>query len=264
MPVRLLRETVAGIPLHGMEFGDHDRVVLHCHGSWGNFYYHPFIPILAAAYDEVGWRCASVNLPSHDDGSTTETLRDSLDAIEVWIDRLARPGAGLILQGHSLGALKVLALAGRRPLDAVVLLSPADIVAFMGGSDAVERERRRSVVAGLPPDAMVPREVFDRWPVTASTYLAMTAAGREWDLVPSRNLPACAAALAAVAVPCFVALGGADYASTPDPTTIETALTATVHFDPTAPHDFAAHEPAPAGALRTFLSTLTIQRSSIG
>ena len=253
--MRLLREEIAGIPLHGLEFGDHDRMVLHVHGTWGNFYYHPFVPILGEMYDDAGWRYASVNLPSHDDGSTTETLRESLTAMAVWVERLARPGAGVILQGHSLGALKALALAAERPVDAVVLLSPADIVAFLGGAEPAERERRRSVVAGLPGDAMVPPEVFDRWPVTAGTYLSMAAAGGEWDLFPSRDLPTCVARLAGVTVPCFVALGGADYASTPDPASIAAALesVASVHFDPVAPHNFAGSEHQLAAALRAFL-----------
>lgn len=263
-------ETAAG-RLHGFVVGDTGPLAVHLHGTWGNFYENAFVTAVARGYRERGWRYASVNLPSHDGGSVKEQPADSLDALARWVETLAPEGGPLVLQGHSLGALKAIQLMQeptRRDLaarvSALVLLSPFDIVAFYGGPDPQAIERTRAVVAAeldrSGPDATVPASVFDLWQLSAATFMDMTETGGEWDVFPSRTGDGHRKSLAGIDPPILTAIGSDDFAAFPDPATVTAGLdglpNVTVALVDGAPHAFNEREEVLCGHISRFLSTL--------
>ncbi|HMS24981.1 MAG TPA: alpha/beta hydrolase [Acidimicrobiia bacterium] len=251
--------------LHGARTGDGNALALHIHGSWGNFYENPFVLDVAQTYLDAGFTYASVNNPGHDGGTITESFDESFAAIRDWCDQLA-PEAPVILQAHSLGALKILRLATHpdfadffERVSAVVLLSPFDLVGFYGGRNA---ERRRSHAKEFRDQfggkAILPASIFDVWPISAETFLELSEPGSEYDLFPSRNHDV--GALASLAIPTLVVLGGEDIASDPTAVDVMTALEAveaTSILIDNAQHNFAGHETELAGCIQKFLATLT-------
>lgn len=270
MNFTFLTEAAPGGRLHGMEIGEGDDLAVHLHGTWGNFYENPFVVALADTYAAAGWRYASVNLPSHDGGSIDETLDDSIEALRAWIDRLGRPGSRVILQGHSLGALKVIralhdgALRGAPvTVAAAVLLAPFDIVAFNGGSTRLGVETNRAAVRDLvasETDALVPKTIFPHWPLSARTYLDITEPGGRWDVFPSRNGDKHSGWVAGCGVRTFVAVGGDDFAAFPDAAQVVDGLKdlpdVSSHVIPGAPHNFAGQEAELQDRLGGFLARL--------
>ena len=115
--------------------------VLHVHGSLGNFYQQPFIPVFAQVLTREGINLLSCNMRSHDgiaegyDGegemkyvggslARFETCVEDIKAAVSWSRRLGRK---VYLQGHSLGCDRVLHYLevtgeGLSP----ILLSPCD------------------------------------------------------------------------------------------------------------------------------------------
>jgi alpha-beta hydrolase superfamily lysophospholipase len=256
--------TEAG-PLHGLMCGDGEALALHVHGTWGNFYENPFVLRLTKIYNDSDCTYASTNNPGHDGGSIEEDFDASLPVIRGWIELLAPPNSRLVLQGHSLGALKLLRLLAHEEyqdiaerVDRLILLSPFDLVAFYGGSEDRQIANRRSEVARSTqkdPYALVDRRIFDVWPISAGSFLHATEPDGPWDLVPTRN--GSAGALR-VSVPMLVVLGGNDFASTPSPAAVadivrEQVPAATVHVIQDAPHNFAGKEEELSRQVHSFL-----------
>ncbi|MFD3723380.1 alpha/beta fold hydrolase [Streptomyces sp. NPDC058674] len=253
--------------LHGMAHGSGDVVALHLHGTWGNFYENPFVAALAPVYADRGIRYAAVNLPSHDGGSIAESMSDSISALEAWVAELAPPGATVILQGHSLGALKIIHAwqnnhSLTRRVRATVLFSPFDPVAFYGGKTAEEIDANRRAIeahaAKFGENSFIPEDVFGLWPLNSAMYLAATLTGGEWDVFPSRagtHLNA----LQAITCPTLVALGSDDFASFPAPQIVVESLTKQHAFViEGAPHNFAGKEPELGVKVSAFLDDLNL------
>jgi pimeloyl-ACP methyl ester carboxylesterase len=183
---------------------------------------------------------------------------------------LARPGARVILQGHSLGALKIVRCLHDRIFDnleytitAAVLLAPFDIVAFNAGKNHAEVEQNRETVRQIllqDPNALVPREVFAHWPISAKTYLQITESGGQWDVFPSRDDDNHREWIRSCEVPALIAIGREDFAAFPNPISVVQALTdlegVSAHVVPDAPHNFAGQESILGAKLRDFLSQL--------
>lgn len=256
--------------LHGFAVGPRGPLALHLHGTWGNFYENPFVTALAGTYLRQGWRYASVNLPSHDGGSVGEVITESLDAVRDWIKALTSDGEPLVLQGHSLGALKAIRLMSHPEyrdvadrVSGLVLLSPFDIVAFYGG-DAEAAVRARHLVeaemARAGDAANVPSSVFDLWPLSARLFLDMTTDDGEWDIFPSRAADTLRQRMAGIGRSTLVGIGGDDFAAYPDPATVAASLDGvpgvTVALVPGAPHAFAGHEDVLGEHVGRFLATL--------
>lgn len=256
--------------LHGLRSGEVARYAIHIHGTWGNFYENSFALGLTETYTAAGWSYASVNNSGHDGGSIGEKFDDSLPEIYAWIKRLCPNGESVVIQGHSLGALKILRLL-RHPdyselkhqIVAAVLLSPFDIVAFNGGvGEQLKLRRSRAEQQRIEQggDAFVDTDIFDAWPLSVDTYLEASNEGGPWDLFPSRlHL---VGALGEVGVPTLVAFGGEDsFAQYPSPHAaaelVETEATAvrTVLVEG-APHNFAGHEEALAQSISAFIRSL--------
>ena len=270
MDVTLVNCTVVSGRLDGFVVGDSGPLALHLHGTWGNFYENPFVAEVAESYLCRGWRYASVNLPSHDGGSVHERLPDSLDAVRAWLDLLCDDGAPLILQGHSLGANKVLGLMhdpAYRDIAArvigLVLLSPVDMVAFYGGPNSTAVRQARAIatrVARADERATMPPELFDLWPISAGLFLEMTESDGAWDLFPSRTGDGHVRWVAGTERPTLVAIGADDAAMFPSPADIAEGLAtiphASVRLIPRAPHNFSGQEPVLRDSIATFVASL--------
>lgn len=252
--------------LHGVESAEGSGLALHVHGTWGNFYENPFVFSLSTVYLSHGIRYATVNNPGHDAGSMTERFDDSLIAIEGWIKKLDRGDGAIILQGHSLGALKVLqmALRGLLPnrVQGLVLLSAFDLVAFYGGTKESLTQRReaaarqRDVRGG---SSLVDESIFDVWPVSCDTFLAATVEEGPWDIFGTRHLAA--DRLPDLDLPVLFAYGGDDFAQAPDSAQVaqltqQAIPDAQVALIPDAPHNFAGHESELAAHLERFLASV--------
>ncbi|WP_433314989.1 alpha/beta hydrolase [Micromonospora chersina] len=224
---------------------------MHIHGTWGNFYENAFIHALATVYSENGYSFATVNVPGHDYESVHEHLDDFYPAINEWLKVLNANEAPLILQGHSLGAVKIASVMTKEGLPpntaGVVLLAPFDTVAFNsrgtdGDVSALHRRLDELITEGVD---LVPSDLFEYWPISVKTLRALTTVGGPWDQFPTR-LGQAGAALTDVALPTLIAVGGNDFASTPDPASAVPALAvspkATGVVVPNAPHNFAGEE----------------------
>lgn len=136
-------ENARGFHLDGILYGcDSCRtVVVHVHGSLGNFYQNRFIRIMGLRYAEAGIRLLSFNLSSHDGlaegyrdedgfeysgGSVVDFDRclDDIESAVVFAEELCDR---IILQGHSMGCDRVLHyLLSRGGGYDCVLLGPCD------------------------------------------------------------------------------------------------------------------------------------------
>jgi pimeloyl-ACP methyl ester carboxylesterase len=187
-----------GYILHGLVTGSRDGCstwVVHIHGSYGNFYENFFLSPMAAAYSQRGIAFASINTRGHDyysdlksqdgDGYTSrriggvrEIFRDCLLDIEPWIALVRERGAKrVILQGHSLGAMKAAFHAWRRPekLDGLILLSPPDNFGLQHGDvgdrfqEYLDHAKSR---AATHPDELMPDAAFEDL-ISCASYAAL-------------------------------------------------------------------------------------------
>jgi len=253
--------------LHGVQSVAGKGLALHVHGTWGNFYENPFVFSLSEVYLRRGMRYASVNNPGHDGGSITERFDDSLVAISSWIEQLDQGEGSVILQGHSLGALKVLqmALRGLIPnrISGLVLLSAFDLVAFYGGAADSIAERREAVARQRDTrggSSLVDESIFSVWPVSCDTFLAATVEGGPWDIFGSRSRSS--DRLPKLDLPALFAYGSDDFAQTPDPDLVaqltkQAMPNAEIALIRNAPHNFAGHEGELAEHLDRFVASVT-------
>lgn len=199
-------------------------VVMHLHGTAGNFYHNRFVAALGELYHSLGYGYLTINLPGYEAHARDEDFTASRAAISAWREAI---GAGrLILQGHSLGALKALDYLKDGPgpagIERLLLLSPFDIVAFYaraGAPDEIEARRRelRAMAADKGGGASVPKEMFDYWDMSIGTMLAMLEDDGPADRFPSRDPQSPVWRDWAPSMPALVIIGGDDFAAYPDP-----------------------------------------------
>jgi predicted alpha/beta-fold hydrolase len=184
-----------GVELHGIYASPpegSEKLAIHVHGTWGNFYGNPFIAPLAEVYLKNGYAFLSANFPGHDETAVTENIEDFEPALQSWMSQW--PRRRVLLQGHSLGAIKVLKLRKSKAWSAlnvmgVVLLSPFDVTRFYEVQTKMSVSDLRSVVnkfaeeKGL--DSVLPSEVFGLWPISAGVVLAGLDEGAGWNQFPS-------------------------------------------------------------------------------
>lgn len=133
--------------LHGLfKKGEKSKyAVIHIHGFEGNFYINSFIPVLAHALKDNSHSFLSVEtrgtggetvFSTVDDdekrlGSYYEILKQAYMDIDAWVEFLVERGyKNIILQGHSLGTLKIVRYLAEgsniKFVNKIILLSPFD------------------------------------------------------------------------------------------------------------------------------------------
>lgn len=257
--VRVMTED--DVELQGLNFRGSKRVaqavVIHIHGSWGNFYGNPFIDHFAEFYPRLGYSFMTVNNRGHDDGSIAERFENCLLDIRTWIEFAAKAGyQRVILQGHSLGALKaVYYLNSSSPpnrVQALILLSPFDVVDFYCSGDVTLRQERLAkakAIATTDPNAVMPKDVWNMWLISTGTYLDLVGFDTKADIFPFRTGTLKGTPLSRISLNVFAAVGGNDLDAFSSPQACEHALeqlnqlprVQAVLIDG-APHNFAGYE----------------------
>ena len=131
-----------GYNIDGILFhGNGDIIVVHIHGSLGNFYQNAFVREMAASYQALDIGFLSINLSSHDGiaegyrfggdfeyvGGSLIRFEDCVSEIEGAVAFAAGHGKRVILQGHSLGCDRVVHyLLSKEATNDAILLSPCD------------------------------------------------------------------------------------------------------------------------------------------
>lgn len=173
-----------GLRLDGILYrapGARDTVI-HCHGSFGNFYQNAFVRVLAGRVQQTGANFLSFNLSAHD-GVAEGYFSDggfryvgaSLVDFETCIGDLAGAvsfasglGAGIVLSGHSLGCDRIVAASLHHEWTfPLVLLAPCDSYALQSNliaPESVEEQRGRLSMSRLE-QAPDPARQFDWLPL---------------------------------------------------------------------------------------------------
>lgn len=236
-------------------------LLIHVHGTWGNFYGNAFISAVARRALLAGWSFATVNVPGHDETAMDESIAQFEPSIRAWLTHLNPEGLPVVLQGHSLGALKILDLLSRPEsledlgVEATFLLSAFDCVGFY------EREANLELAQelGLGVTSIVPDDVFPYWLLRWGALQRLSENGGEWDLFRSR-LQGSAALLArdTLPVPAFFVIGSEDFAAVPSVESVVTAVRESAVFQSAvvvqgAPHGFNEREEDVASVVASWL-----------
>ena len=173
------------------------RLVLHIHGSYGNFYENLFLDSVADAYSTSGTAFLSVNTRGHDYyadfktrlpqggydskriGGILEQFGKCLLDVRAWIDFAQGQGfTTVLLQGHSLGAMKAAYYCARAHdarVKALFLISPPDILGTVRrnfGRDISRNLALARELAARNPDTLMPDGTsYD--PISAGNYLSL-------------------------------------------------------------------------------------------
>lgn len=238
---------------------------IHVHGTWGNFYANPFIVPTGELYSEFGLNFLTANFPGHDETAVNEKFEDFSKALDDWL-KIYSPGGPLLLQGHSLGALKILFYMAdpnaknKDRVASIILLSPFDIVAFYSNgqlSRIHERlDRVKTLIEVEGPDVNVPKDMFDMWPISSQTFYNIAKPGSVSDQFPSR-LELEGAFLYEIKIPVFIGIGSDDFAAYPSPREVIRMIKTQNNIYSTiingAPHNFAGQVDSLANELRKWL-----------
>ena len=183
--------------------------VLHIHGMAGNFYENIFLDSMAEEYTKAGYAFLTVNTSGHDFiadlavigekeqhkrvGQIFEKFEDYISDIDAWLKFFRSKGYDkLILQGHSLGAVKVVYYFYKKPendLVALVIASPPDML----GLARVEAEKKnferdfaeaKKLVVEGKGKTFLSNIIWSWYYISAETYLNIVADGAETDVFP--------------------------------------------------------------------------------
>jgi pimeloyl-ACP methyl ester carboxylesterase len=255
-----------GSRLHGLWCAQEKAkgTAVHVHGTWGNFYGNPFIVPIARLYSDLSINYLTANFPGHDETAIGERFDDFTKALDSWLDRYGA-GEPILLQGHSLGALKILRYMkdnramNRHRVRCLVLLSPFDVVAFYSCGNLDRNEERlqriRDLIEIHGAGAPVPKDVFDMWSISLATFLELASSGTVSDQFPSR-LGLEGTALDKIELPKFVAIGSEDFAAYPSPSQVH-QMTNRLHSVHSvlvegAPHNFEGKVDSLVSALKVW------------
>jgi alpha-beta hydrolase superfamily lysophospholipase len=166
--------------------------VIHVHGSYGNFYENFFLAPMAHAFNAQGISFIAINTRGRDylaDFKTLETdkyssrriggirevFKNCEHDIRAWVEYARSIGCSkIVLQGHSLGAMKVAFYTAHWPTDinGVTLLSPPDNIGLQkndAGTRYDEFLATAKELARSDPNSLMPAEAYYD-PISAAAY----------------------------------------------------------------------------------------------
>jgi alpha/beta superfamily hydrolase len=265
---QLVSAAVGSDTYHGLlrTVSSSKTLVVHVHGTGGDFFTNPFICPLADVYANAGISFLTANFPGWGEQAATERFLAFGPALGAWLKAVKWSGK-LILQGHSLGALKVIHALSERTFGAspnvqgVVLLAPFDVVAFYCGGDEKKAKQIRAKMSALDisndESALVPKEIFKAWPISIGTFRELIADNGPADQFPSRKENA-GARLDQLHIPALVAIGSEDFAAFPSVKNVLDQMSPTellsVRQISGAPHNFAGKTDELANAIQSWLT----------
>lgn len=198
MKGKLIRHTLSdGLILQGLlcrPEGESDVCTIHIHGSTGNFYENFFLDDMQERYNKRGFAFLSVSTRGRDYysdlkflqngkygskqiGGIKEIFSDSKIDISGWVECAESLGYKRIyLQGHSLGAMKVVYYATLKEsvhIDGLVLISPPDLFGLQEkeyGDRFIDdlKLAKKHIDSGEPEKLMPEGCYYD--PITAASF----------------------------------------------------------------------------------------------
>lgn len=171
--------------------GDNEKIVVHIHGNFGNFYQNKFLWVMSNVYVKNGVDFLTINLSSHDGlaegyygrelkyvGGGVADYNCSQADIKAAIDFVIDKGyKRIILQGHSLGCDKVIqyTLENRSDIP-LILLSPVD--SYRVQSDWIKPETINEQIMRLKSNI---KEKDNRWGTADLDWLGPKEYGASGD-----------------------------------------------------------------------------------
>ena len=211
-----------------------NKAILHIHGMAGNFYENKFLDSMAKYFTKKGWSFLTVNTRGHDFiadfplegkeekykrvGNVWEKIEDCVLDIEPWINFLEGEGyKKIILQGHSLGAVKsvyYLAKKQDKRISRLILASPPDMIGLAEegkGHKRILKLSKRMVKQGKG-DHILHEKLWGWYYLSANTYLDFGERDRPIDVFNTydKNKPSI---LANVKIPTLAFFGSKDDAA---------------------------------------------------
>lgn len=282
--------TANNLRLDGLLFEPDEKSstgVLHIHGMAGNFYENLFLDSMAEEYTKAGYAFLTVNTSGHDfvadlavigekehhkrAGQIFEKFEDCLSDIDAWLEFFRSKGYDkIILQGHSMGTVKIVYYLYKKPessLVALVLASPPDML----GLARVEVEKKnferdsaeaKKLVAKGNGKTFLSNIIWNWYYISAETYLNIFADGSEADVFPilrNGNFQE----LESIKIPVLAFYGGTDDATVFSPEKdleiiknhLQNKNSKTLLIG-TAPHSYFKHEKQTALAVVNWLKEI--------
>ena len=178
-------ETRDKLLLHGMfcPGQSNEIAIIHVHGSYGNFYENFFLDEMSENYNKSGISFLSVSTRGRDYysdfkilkenkyesiriGGIREIFQDSVTDIASWIDFLKNKGfKKIILQGHSLGAMKVVYYIKHADtkVNGLILLSPPDNIGLQKSDNGNKYDEYKQIAHDLSQkdlNSLMPKEAY--------------------------------------------------------------------------------------------------------
>jgi alpha-beta hydrolase superfamily lysophospholipase len=182
-----------------------NRVILHIHGMAGNFYESRFLDEMAATFTNSNWAFLTVNTRGHDYiadipkagqkekykrvGSYRERFEDCIRDIKAWVDFTEKEDfKEIVLQGHSLGSVKVVYYLGKthdKRIKRLILASPPDMVG-LAEQDDKDRNRHLKIAQKMVKEGrgkeLVPWVQWGWYYLSAHTYLDFSTRDKPIDV----------------------------------------------------------------------------------
>ncbi|HUD10728.1 MAG TPA: alpha/beta fold hydrolase [Candidatus Saccharimonadales bacterium] len=256
-----------------------DVAVVHVHGMSGNGYENYFLDNLRATYAIANISMFAIDTRGHGiisdfrqgdsnkhGGSCFEIFEESVYDILGAIDYLKTLGKSkFILQGHSLGCMKVVnfVLTQSAPyVTKVILLAPTDMTGWASTDvhhQAYLRKAKDLLSKGKGEELVNAQCWLDKTPISAQTYPTICEAGSAADIYGNREG---GTLLGRVTIPTLIPYGDEDIGITKIDGTIDAWLKRinkikNVHTQISiikgATHSFAEHEAELSAAVQGFL-----------
>ena len=209
------------------------KVILHIHGMGGSFYENRFLDFMANEFTAKGYSFLCVNnrgagyfsdFPMAGEkesykhiGNAYEKFEECVYDIRAGIDFLEEEGyTEIILQGHSLGSVKVayyVAKTHDARVSKLILVSPSDMVGLAEDKDHAKRYTlSKDLVAQGRGDEILPELLWNSYRLSAATYINLSERKSAVDVFNTydKEAPSC---IGEIVIPVLAILGGTDDAA---------------------------------------------------
>lgn len=217
MKGKIIRTTTTdGLILHGMycspaEHAISDTCIIHIHGSYGNFYENFFLSEMSEVYTKKGFTFISAGTRGRDYyadfkirkgenydsiriGGIREIFQHCEQDIQAWIDYAISQGSSrILLQGHSLGAMKVVFYLKHHPesIAGLILISPPDNFGLQqtqyGNRFQNDLLEAKQLVLSNEYALMPDGAYYD--PITAKSFLSLLAYPEDTGMFTYLDIP---------------------------------------------------------------------------
>ncbi len=211
-----------------------NKIILHIHGMAGNFYENCFLDSMARIFTQNHWAFMTVNTRGHDFiadfpvvgnqekykrvGNVWEKFEECVLDIEPWIDLVEKEKyENIVLQGHSLGAVKAvyyLVQKKDKRISSIILASPPDMVG-LAEEDKDHKARIRTVKKMIKEgkgEEIIKEKLWDWYYLSANTYIDFGERGNPIDVFNTYDENR-QSILSKIRVPIFAFFGSKDNAT---------------------------------------------------